>query len=1205
MGDETPPDGPSRRDILKYTSSSAVLAALAGCNFGSDDSTDDTPTSGETPTDEETPTETAEETATETEEETPTETDEQSAVYAIDPSALVEGISDEDRATFRDVRYDQTTSPGGLSAPTHLVAYGHDPSGEQGDETRRPTLSAGVVTTPRADGENPLGGLSLRSILVEQEITQFRRAIGLPAEVEFLGEPIRVETSEATALDQPVETAAFLVAVPRSETEGPTFQRLSTGTDSRQVGAGGPGVGFATVYAARVPVGGSLAVVGMLDRWTMPVGLTPAPGDFGPGVLEIAAEAREAAIKAELFRRSLGALGRLGISPDDLPPPPETSRRSESLGRSPVGLTAQGQIDLGYPTESSTTIQNRQSHITGRSEWTFLQDFEESDFDRGTRHIIEFETQVRSYTLSGGDETYPIAVVTSPRLTMDGKERNPLVNDDLTSLLSGLDDNLLEHTLPTLDIYDNQYSLGWDSGPNSQTTNSGRQMLGQTVQTEVFDGTLEQIYSGGGPNKDTEVHVARYTSTNEVVIAITANVTSGLDYWDRRSSASRLFDLALPRLDFGVSTPGTFHDLDVNNLRLVQTVAETRVDSDGGVIHQVDDPPLVAGDNAAPVFSLPTTSPATSDRPLQAIVEADIANMSSRPFSRLSRADTDALGKATNDPASVLHDQATDSRSENEPIVFDLADDHNSVTMHAKALSGYQYDDETVSSGSDYSIDNVDPLSVGFISVTDPDNGSNYGNSSGRASNFNRSVAVALEYLSRTYPGLLYAYRHDNNIAGHRKGVFGRGEFLDFGDAQTDLQNASQSGSFPSNGEVFAFGARAAAAERYISARGFDVWVLIVPQGYYDHHGQDASGLAPASPNQAVSTREQMGNQSDRETAQIVAQEIGHHFVDDPYDDSGSSGDYPMAQRDDEGTDRNITGGLGGDVDVDHARYEDSNEDPDTSTDDPGVVSQAFDLTNQAYRQVDDYTVNPGTFNVRQNSATDVTTKESFMSYESNESLWTDATIHKQLINASWSAVTLGENIFSGIAAEREEGGRLVFDSMRATTGRALTESEEEGNVVVEMVAPDGEVLASRRVSDSLEEHHNAPESSGIIAVQFEFPQTTAEIRTRRNDVESRTNPIVGVLRDAVERVPDRGFGETAEDGRTRLEDTLSQIESIMADNVYDQALETLDEFTSDVESVVRSEYDAAANQPDRDDLLELSERMSTRLQALSEYTAG
>ena len=1197
----------SRRAFLKAGGVGALTVALAGCE--EIDEGDGEPEAGTG-------------TSKTGDGKAPNDHDPGTTVYAVDPAPVVEGRDGEVRSAFLDIRHSRVYSTvEGTEVTNHAVSYGHGADDALGPLSAQSNLTAGVLSTPSTvdGGENPLATEPVSELLETGAGVPLRRAIGLGSEVQWVDSPseVAVRTIEALGTETQVREFVGFVA------------NRSNGAQAQEA-VQPPRITVATIYIFRTDVEGTAVVFGMADAWET-LSLTTDEVDDQPTRREIAETAsREAerAARGETVNDSAGALTDVGNDEDeeadiDIPPSAEEEYVQILLDSPPARLTPQGRRDLGYPTEDSGRLNNTNSYLTGRTHWSFGEQWDEDTFDRGTNYTLDIETVTRSYTV-GGDETFPVTVVTAPLVERDGANRNPLNTEDLRDLLAGpgTDDGVLEDALTHLNLYDDSQELTWTAGP-TELASSSVPSIG-SAEVTVFKGTVTEV-SNQNPDKDVDIFVARSTRSNNVDVTLLANAspagTVDEAYWNRGETARKVFERAVREVEFGAGTLTEWDGLGLTDLRLVQTVANTRVeDPSGTVFAETPDPDLVAGRNTAPVFGLSSTGSLSAAKPVEAIVETDVENRSDRfrsildgtvPPTESGPSEIEVLGDPSNAPAAVLDEIETD------PPVFELATNHDSVTVSVRAPSGYEYQRQTLTKGPsvafDYDVTTVNPLQVGFMAVTDPGDGANYGDSNGQAANYRRSVAVALAYLERVVPGPVYAYRHDDKLGGYRKNL-GTGEFIDLSNAWTLLQlGALTNNQFPSNGVVWGIGGSDTAAENSISRSGFDICFLIVPKSYWIHHQNNKKlrGLAPASPQSAVGVLE-MGPHSDRGCATTTAHEMGHHFVEQAYDQTTGRGDWPLAQRDDKGEDRDASGNNFGDVDLDHARHQDSNLDENSGTDEPGLISQAFDLTDGGYTHVKDFRVDPrsdaddgGTLTETDNDGTDLRGLESFMSYEDGEPVWTDAVIHQELIDSGWSGLSLSENLFSGVS-RLEDDGTAFFVSMRALEqGKGLTEDVDDGTVLVEMVAPDGEVLASRRVADSVEAYDGA-DYEGVVSFQFAFPMETAALRVTHESestTETTTNPIVGVLRDAVGRVPDDGYVEAPTNARGALNDMLDDVETAMGDGDYLAASDRLAEFGERASTRVKAEYDTLANQPTRTELLDLSERMNGRLQTLAEYS--
>ena len=84
-------------------------------------------------------------------------------------------------------------------------------------------------------------------------------------------------------------------------------------------------------------------------------------------------------------------------------------------------------------------------------------------------------------------------------------------------------------------------------------------------------------------------------------------------------------------------------------------------------------------------------------------------------------------------------------------------------------------------------------------------------------------------------------------------------------------------------------------------------------------------------------------------------------------------------------------------------------------------------------------------------------------------------------------------------------------------------------------------------------------------------------------------------LRSAIRSIPDRGFADRPDDRRQALLETAEALKSRMDDDKYEEAATELSALRSDIEQWVRADYDAAANEPTRDELLTLVDEMRSR----------
>lgn len=863
------------------------------------------------------------------------------------------------------------------------------------------------------------------------------------------------------------------------------------------------------------------------------------------------------------------------------------SAETRDLTATPAGLSRQGMVDLGYPDASSQSFDREAAGNDEDANKRIVYDLTDKQFTYGTRKGVDFPAFVYSTTTA----------------RVAGEDQNPYPSRPYTDLVEDGPFDLA--FLQSLGLLSRGYDT-WETTPS--TTHRGRvSLLGNTTSVKTVSGVARPSNVNNSLNMRTvwvgltRVYVSRSGSNDDVVYAGVATVERGR----QSSEPDRFFDLLRVVGQSVTQNPPTSGPIvaspTFSNPRLVQTVANTRVEDNTHVLHHVDDPDLVADENAATVFDLSVTG-APSDVPQWAYVDEAVGNRFA-----LGRDSIEKLASPTPDSPAVFDRDARQGtvlnlsqHIDDGPTPFRMSINvPQSVSLRMEAPCGYEYDSSTLRKGTDYSVQQARHLRVGFISVRDPDGGSNYGNAGGQAQRYRRSVELAVEYLQLTYPGGVYGYRHYTGFRGARKGVFGRGEFRDHRWARKILEKQRSNGNL--SGQFYAPGAgeTRADAEATIKNNGFDVWVMIVPDGYYNHHGKDVSGLYAGSNQKAVSVRDRSGMRNDRVVGEVAAQEIGHFYVKQPYEHAGPS--YPMAQRDEKGTEGSYAGFA---LDYDHARHRDSrNFGSSGPTDRPGLVSEGYDFTDGTFRLVEDFSLDPGSFTPDRHSPdTSLDPVESYMSY-SGDRRWADAWMHQKLIDTSYGAAkNRNQAIFSGVARVDEDGA-VRFDSVDAFHGGAFTEDTDEGAVLMEFVTPNGETVLSRRVQPSFEvDTHDGRETVPLMFVQFPFPETAAVLRAEHADVRTRVNPIVRPIREALERIPDRGFDGEPGATRAQLDEQLDGVAALMRDKVYGGASEQLSEFDAFVAEVVREEYDTLADQPVRSDVLLLSEQMHERLGTLAAY---
>jgi hypothetical protein len=228
------------------------------------------------------------------------------------------------------------------------------------------------------------------------------------------------------------------------------------------------------------------------------------------------------------------------------------------------------------------------------------------------------------------------------------------------------------------------------------------------------------------------------------------------------------------------------------------------------------------------------------------------------------------------------------------------------------------------------------------------------------------------------------------------------------------------------------------------------------------------------------------------------------------------------------------------------------------------------------------------------------------MSY-SIDDVWADSHVYQRMLNDGFAptpaVTTQGEDdgidpVLTGIATVDEDGKPRVGD-VRTREGRPMP-SDSSGNVTFEVTAPDGSVIESQQLRDFLfmsgqAENNRVLKNTFVFALPF--PEETAEvaIKHQKHNTETTVNPIEMTLRSAIRSIPDRGFADRPDDRRQALLETAEALKSRMGEDGYEEAATELSALRSDIEQWVRADYDAAANEPTRDELLTLVDEMRSR----------
>lgn len=680
----------------------------------------------------------------------------------------------------------------------------------------------------------------------------------------------------------------------------------------------------------------------------------------------------------------------------------------------------------------------------------------------------------------------------------------------------------------------------------------------------------------------------------------------------------------------------------ITNARLVQVVEDTVVKESGKApTYTEGDPDLVKGDNTALVFEFDTLEHVDQmSSPLEVEVYSGDPNSNatyelegSVEFTKSHLQAIDG-GEHT---ISVLH--RISETLGNEYPVFEL--ETGRVKLSPKPTASQSgWDTSGVSHTHVYGVGSndireVEPLKVGFIALRDSppgfkSPGDRYGDANGRVRDEVRSFRSSIEYLHRTYPGDLVAYLHTDHPTPGGAGTAGIGAVKkDMKRADNNLQNIATGGllgssSFPHGGTLEVYGADRSKAITDIKNNGFDVTVAIVPgiatnnsnaSDYYDYHGRSASGLAFWGGGKAVSTEGASTSGIDQRISTTVPQEIGHYFQDDYKDPSG----HPMAQRRKDSDNPFQINVDGKPIDPDHARNQGSNR--VSGGDAPGVVSTAYDLAPppasslEGFANVQHFENPGGSFSVdgpgwNGTPKSSITKVPSYMSYTGKDSeSWADARIHQQLIEAGssgWpvrggSGSSGARYMLSASGEVDDDDGAIRYDEVTAFRGVDQYTDGDENPVLVELLGRDDEVLERARVPARVRPSHgHAAQEEGPVRLPsflLPFDEDGVAVRTTFEGEPAFMNPVVRSLRDAVERVPERGFEGDPERARAVVGEALDEVAERMAEEAYDEAAALVDGPVRERIQQAVVEYEAGLDGPSLAALLDLVDRMVTRLE--------
>jgi outer membrane protein assembly factor BamB len=670
--------------------------------------------------------------------------------------------------------------------------------------------------------------------------------------------------------------------------------------------------------------------------------------------------------------------------------------------------------------------------------------------------------------------------------------------------------------------------------------------------------------------------------------------------------------------------------VSARSLELVQTVSDTYVSSQG-VSTEISNPDMVAGRPTAALFRVSgeNISSISDDDHIRVTVEQTLSDgstetetgeLSGETLKRLEIGDNASYEVSAE---RIFQDAASDKR---QPV-FTLNPDVESITVsfssieEGEASTTITSDTRSISAGSDFTITEMNPLKIGFISIKapqtsfeeffqatpgkipeefDPDEmiyaygGDTTRDSGGTISadtgddawqHLSNQVEEIVDYLERTYPVPSVEYElHPDYLEGN---VASSGLVGGVPDGlEQDLRSAYD------------------AVHTEFPETEFDEIVAIVPRRYHYYHYQAAGGVHLSADfstqPQAACTVEWQGSGSGMKyAASVAAQEIGHHF-------HGQSA-YPdeMAMRTPDDND-----GLT--IDNSHARTEDRRvfEEGEAVTDEPAVRSRAYDLGD-------------GTFTLLQEGSTEgfwdgygddsQWSLGSYMGYSSEEK-WADVYIYQQSIDDNLTPtprVEANESVplLSGNGLITDEG-EIKVGTTTTRQGKPTPTTEDADGVTINVRDSEGNTIETKVVPNSIIiQGHGAGNErlNGHFTFAVPFPEESVEVSVQHDtsdseaEVETTVNPVERTLTGAINNLPNSAFTSKPDERRRQLLSTVETLNSQMNNKNYSAAIDSLDKLESDIKAWLQDEYETTAEKPTKSDIQSLVENMRSRMNTVEQ----
>jgi len=591
--------------------------------------------------------------------------------------------------------------------------------------------------------------------------------------------------------------------------------------------------------------------------------------------------------------------------------------------------------------------------------------------------------------------------------------------------------------------------------------------------------------------------------------------------------------------------------IKISDLKLIQRVDTTRLE---GIEHPgedvpIEDPPIFKELNMGVLAELQVEDPERLPQG-ETIITVSYGGLNKEDD--VTRVSTSQI-KSRLDDGKLQFDEfdtVLDIGNGSDPV-FNPSDSLSDVTVSFEHdSSDYQKAERSISfPPEDQSVSKLEKsnLKVGFVGIK---NISIYG-----SPDLNL-VAEHMKRMEQLFPvEKVSGYVHDKKIVGSDlPNDFG---LIDIGIDQYQarntldgvLENRTVEPSFTING-----GERVK-SEQDISE--FDVTVGLVPAAYFDYHLKDVNGLHPvysASEDEDPSVQPPASVLVRESKYSTTAHEATHHLIGEPYD-----GDY-------------------------------SAEDSDDSHAADGLKSNYYDLSEGSMRAVFDIS--------------------SFMTQSGGGGI--DAIAYNTLIKNQLDPVpdegTRTEDKIARLLAEFENGDLIIRNMTTSSGGIAIDRPVGQTSVLISALDNGGNVLGSVNIPSQLGQVFETGAESTVDAIlgHVPFPEETYKISIETGSITTEFNPFKQILRTEITRIPDSGFITQPDERRNALLNKLEPIDKQIDEKAFRGAKQKMEKDLRDkINKWLKDDYEAAANQPTKQEMLELVDDMIARLETLIQNSSN